>query len=153
MNHEAVIHAFFDEYYVVKAEQTAQRVFRTLPHVGAFADRIIDTMAPAYLVAVLEFLCTRELQRHLPAGEETTVGTQMHCRYCAPIPAGARLRMTGWVERYSERDVTFHVKAQDEQEQVFEGRIQFAIVRRAQMARLMSRKQEAIMRREMFAPA
>jgi fluoroacetyl-CoA thioesterase len=151
MNHEAVIHAFFDEYYVAKAEQTAQRVFLTLPHAGAFADRAIVTMPPAYLVAVLESLCTRELQRHLPADEETTVGTQTHCWYCAPIPAGARIRMTGWVERLGECDVTFHVKAQDEQEQVCEGRIQFAIVRRAQMAHRLSRKQEAIGRREIFA--
>ena len=61
--------------------------------------------------------------------------------------------MTGWVERFGDRNVTFRVKAQDEHEQVCDGQIQFAIMRRAEMERLVSRKQDAIARREMFAPA
>jgi fluoroacetyl-CoA thioesterase len=156
MNHAAVIHAFFDEYCVAWPEQASPAApdSQTLPHAGgAFADRIIETMTPAYPVAMLVSLCTRELQRHLPADEETTIGTQVHCWRCAPFPAGSRIRMTGWVERLAERDVTFHVTAQDELEQIYEGHIQFLIVRRVEMARLMSRKRNAIARREMFAAA
>jgi predicted thioesterase len=61
--------------------------------------------------------------------------------------------MTGWVERLGGDGVTFRVKAQDEHEQVCDGQIQFAIVKRDQIEDAMSRKQEAIARRELFAPA
>jgi predicted thioesterase len=153
MNNEALIHAFFDEYYVAPAEQTVQRISRTLPRRRAFVDRMIDTIATTCLIAVLECLCTRELQRYLRVNDETPVATQMHYRQRAPVPVGSRIRMTGWVERIGDDDVTFRVKAQDEHEQVCDGQIQFAIVRRAEMARVVSRKREAIARREMFAPA
>jgi predicted thioesterase len=153
MNQEAVIQAFFDEYYVAPAEQTVQRISRTLPRRRAFVDRMTDTIATTCLIAVLECLCSRELQRYLRADDETPVATQMHCRQCAPVPVGSRIRMTGWVEWIGDHNVTFRVKAQDEQEQVCDGQIQFAIVRRDQIAHIMSRKHEAIARREMFAPA
>jgi fluoroacetyl-CoA thioesterase len=153
MINEAMLHAFFDEYAVMPAEQTAQRIFWSLSNSGAFADSGSDTMAHAFLVATLVSLCTRELQRYLKTNDETLVWTHVHCHHGAPIPAGSRIRMTGWVERLRERDVTFRVKAQDEQEQVYGGCIKFAIVRRAEMALLISRKRDAIARRELFAPA
>ena len=119
----------------------------------SFFDRMINTIAATSLIAVLEGLCAREMQRHLKVYDETPVAVQMHCAPCAPVAAGARVRMTGWVERLGDGDVTFRVKAQDEQEQVCDGRIQFAIVKREQMADSLSRKRDAIARRESFAPA
>jgi len=153
MSNETMTQAFFDEYHVAPAEQAAQPSSRTLPRQGALADRVTRTLATTCVIAMLECLCNRELQRHLQPDIETAVATQMHCRQCAPIPVGSRLRMTGWIERLGDRNVTFRVKAQDEQEQVCDGQIQFAIVRRAEMERVVSRKHEAIARREMFAPA
>jgi fluoroacetyl-CoA thioesterase len=143
---------FFDEYHVAP-EQTVEASSRTPPRRRVLADRVTDTLATTCVIAMLECLCNRELQRHLKPDIETAVATQMHCTQCAPIPVGSRLRMTGWIERLGDRNVTFRVKAQDEQEQVCDGQIQFAIVRRAEMDRLVSRKHEAIARREMFAPA
>ena len=151
MNRESMIQAFFDEYYFVPAEQTAQRVFCSLSSAGAFADcGGGSAMTQAYLIAMLVSRCIRELQRYLKTGDEALVGKQMYCWRCVPVPAGSRIRVTGWVERLGEREVTFRVKAQDEQEEVYEGRIRFAIVQRAEMARLFSIKRAAIARREIF---
>jgi len=113
---------------------------------------MIHTIAATSVVAVLEGLCAREMQRHLKVYDETPVAMQMHTR-SAPVAPGARVRMTGWVERLGDGEVTFRVKAQDEHEQVCDGQIQFAIVKRDRMADLMLRKSEVIARRESFAPA
>ena len=153
MSNEAMIQAFFDEYYVAPAVQNGPFEPRTTPHRRPFVDRAIDTLATTCVIAMLECMCTRELQRHLKPDIETAVATQMYYRHCAPIPVGSRLRMTGWIERLDEDNVTFRVKAQDEHEQVCDGQIQFAIMRRTEMDRLVSRKQDAIARRQMFAPA
>ena len=153
MSNEAMMQAFFDEYYVAPADRPGQTPMDARPRRCPFVDRAIDTLATTCLIAMLECLCSRELQRHLKPDIETAVATQMHCRHCAPIPVGSRLRMTGWIERLDEDNVTFRVKAQDEHEQVCDGQIQFAIMRRTEMDRLVSRKQDAIARREMFAPA
>lgn len=150
---QAVKQAFFDEYCVVTAEPAVQAASRARPCPRTIVDRMINTVAATSLIAVLECLCAREMERHLKVYDETPVSMQMHCTQCAPIAAGARIRMTGWVERLGDGDVTFRVKAQDEQEQVCEGQIQFAIVERERMAALMSRKRDAIARRESFAPA
>jgi predicted thioesterase len=91
------------------------------------------------------------LQSFLDPDEETAVSTQVDCHYRAPIAAGAQIRLTGWIERLGNRDATFWVQAQDDQEQVCDGRIRLDIVRTSQMARVISRKQDAIARRELFA--
>ena len=150
---QAIEQAFFDEYHVVGAAPAGQGSARAAPCQRSFFDRMIHTIAATSLIAVLEGLCAREMQRHLKVYDETPVAMQMHCTGCAPVPPGARVRMTGWVERLGDGDVTFRVKAQDEQEQVCDGKIQFAIVKRDRMADLMSRKRDAIARRESFAPA
>jgi len=153
MNRDSMIQAFFDEYYVVPPERIAQQIFWSLSNAGALAYCDDTTVAPVCLAAVLQFLCTRELRRQLRSPEEITVGTQMECCLRGLIPVGARIRLTGWVERLGERGVTFRVKAQDEQEVVYEGRFHFAIVRQSEMVHLIARKQRAIARREMFGPA
>ena len=153
MNHEAMKQAFFDEYYVAPVEQGGQQASCTLPCERSFVDRTINTIATTSLIAVLECLCMRELHRHLRVNDETPVATQMYCQQCAPVPVGSRMRMTGWVDRLGADGVTFRVKAQDEHEQVCDGQIQFAIVKRDQIEGAVSRKQEAIARREYCAPS
>jgi predicted thioesterase len=150
---DAIKEAFFDEYHVVTGEEPAQTAANATRGRRSLIDRMINTIAATSLIAVLECLCAREMQRHLKVYDETPVAMQMHYTRCAPVAAGARVRMTGWVERLGDGDVTFRVKAQDEQEQVCDGRIQFAIVKRERMTDLLSRKREAIARRESFAPA
>ena len=149
----ALEQAFFDEFHVLAAEPAMQEGDGAPPSQRSFFDRMIHTIAAASLFAVLEGLCAREAQRHLKVYDETPVAMQMHYTGCAPVAPGARVRMTGWVERLGDGDVTFRVKAQDEQQQVCDGQIQFAIVKRDRMADLMSRKRGAIARRESFAPA
>jgi len=153
MNHEAMKQAFFDEYYVAPVEQAVRQASCTLPCERSFVDRTINTIATTSLIAVLQCLCTRELDRYIRVNDETPIATQMYCQQCAPVPVGSRVRMTGWVERLGADGVTFRVKAQDEHEQVCDGQIQFAIVKREQMAQAVSRKREAIARRECFEPA
>jgi fluoroacetyl-CoA thioesterase len=153
MNHEYVSAVFFDERYVVPAEQTAPRLFERLPHGRAYAATLVDAMATAYLVAVLESLCLREVAPFLEPGEETMVGAHVDCRHCAPVAPGAEIRVAGWVERIDQRDVTFRVQAQDEHEQVCEAVIRVAVVPRERMRAVIARKRGALERRELFAPA
>ena len=153
MNHFAVSQICFNEQYTVPADQTARRLFQLLPHGREYADRLIDALATGYLVAVLESICLRELQWHLDAAEETVVGASVQCNHRGPIPAGAVIRVTGWVEGLGDREVTFRVQAQDESEQVCDGTIRFLIVRREYIQRKINRKREVIARRETFATA
>ena len=150
---EALQQASFDEYHVVAADADQKGKPRAPFGQCTFVDRMLHTIAAASLIAVLEGLCAREAQRHLKIYDETPVAMQMHYSGCAPVAPGARVRMTGWVEGLGDGDVTFRVKAQDEQEQVCDGQIRFAIVKRDRIADLMTRKRDAIARRESFAPA
>lgn len=151
MKHCEISEILVCEQYVVPAEQTAQKLFRSLPHGKPYADRMIDAMATGYLVAVLESICAREIQRHLDPDEETVVGASVECRHCAPIPPGAILRVVGWVIGVGDHEATFWAQASDEEEVVCEVQIRFAVVRRARMERKIQRKCEAIGRREMVA--
>jgi predicted thioesterase len=131
MNRDALRDLFFDEHYAVRERVTT-----------------------AHVVGVLESLCIRELAARCDQSRETVVGAAIACRHCGVVPAGARVRVTGWVDRVGARDdVTFWVYAQDEKEEVCQGTIVLTIVPRARLARILLRKTEAIARRVLFAPA
>jgi len=153
MNHCAISQLFFRETYMVPAEQTAQCLFRGLPHGHSYANRMIDAMATGYLVALLESICVREMQIHLDQEEETVVGSSVRCRHNAPIPPGALLTINGWVVGIGDHEATFWVQASDEQEVVCEGEIRFAVVHRVQMDKKIKGKCDAIERRQLFAAA
>ena len=150
MKHCEVSQIFFSEQYVVPAEQSAQKLFGSLPHGKAYADRMIDAMATGYLVAVLESICAREMQMYLDHDEETVVGSSIHCQHRAPIPPKAIIKVDGWVVGIGEDEATFWVQASDEHEVVCEGQIRLVVVRRAQIELKIQRKREAIERREIF---
>ncbi len=151
MKHCAVSQILFSETYAVPAEQTAQRMFGVLPHGKSYADRLPNAMANGYLVAVLESICTREMQAHLEHNEETLVVSSMQCQHRAPIPPGALITIDGWVTSIGDHEAKFWVRASDEQEIVCEGEILFAIVKRAKIEQRIQRKCEAIGRRQLFA--
>ena len=153
MNPCHVSQIVFSETYTVPPEQTTQRMFRLLPHGSGYADRMIDAMATGYLVAVLESICAREMQKYLDHDEELVVGSSVQCQHRAPIPSGALVNVDGWVIGVGAGEATFWVQASDEQEMVCEGEIRFAIEQRAPMERKIQRKREAIGRRELFATA
>ena len=151
MNHCVVSQIFFSETYRVPPEQTARHLFARLPHGKGYADHMVDAMATGYLVSVFESICARELQPHLDWDEETAVGTTVQCRHRAPIPANALIKIDGWVIGIGDQEVTFWVRASDEHETVFEGRIRFAIVRRAQIDQRIQRKCRLTEHLEAFA--
>ena len=153
MNHEAVSALFFDEAYVVPAHQSAPRLFATLPHGREQVERMANVMATAHLVAVAQSICLRELGRYVDAARDSIVGTKVDCRHCAVVPPGARIRLAGWVQQLAEREVTFWVFAQDDDEEVCKGAITFGIVPRDQLDRMILRKTQAIARRELCVPA
>jgi fluoroacetyl-CoA thioesterase len=153
MKQEAISQIVFDEHYAVPGDQTALQLFRHLPLASDYCGQLVDAMATAYLIAVLESICLREVHLHIDQEQETVVGTAVDCRHCALVPAGAMLRVSGWVEQMGDSEVTFRMQAQDEHERVCEASIRLVIVRRDQIAGRITRKREAIERRQLFLAA
>ncbi|HVG04045.1 MAG TPA: hotdog domain-containing protein [Burkholderiaceae bacterium] len=148
MKHCEISQIFFSEKYVVPAAQSVQKLFGSLPHVKAYAGRMINAMATGYLVAVLESICAREMQLYLDQDEETVVGSCIQCQHRAPIPPGSIVKVDGWVIGIGDHDATFWVQASDEHEVVCEGKLRFVVVRRMEMELTLQRKCEAIKLRE-----
>lgn len=120
MNHEAVSAVFFEESYIVPADQTARSLFSRLPHGRDYAEQLIECLATGYLVAVIESVCIREVQQLTDADAEVVVGRSIRIDHRGPIPPGSPLRLRGWVERLSDHSVTFRVRAHDAHEVVCE---------------------------------
>ena len=153
MNREAASQIIFDERHTVSAEPAAAGTRRQPPRGQPRAERLVDVMTTARLVTLLESLCLRELQRCLDPEAERAVGESIRLRYSAAIPLGTLLRIRGWVHAIGDRDVTFFIHAQDDQEQVCEGTVRLVVVGRGELERRIERKIEAIARRELFLAA
>ncbi len=152
-NHQAISQIVFDERYTVPLDQTAPPLFSEFPPTADGAGNLVEAMAIAYLIAMLESICMRELLAFTDPRRETVAGVVVECRHRAPVAKGALLRVIGWVEGVAENEVTFRVQAQDEQEQVCEASIRLAILKRASIAQRITRKREAIERRELYRAA
>jgi predicted thioesterase len=153
MNHEAISQIFFAERYTVTADETANSLFRLLPHGSEYADGLVDAMATSHMLALLESMCLREIHRYIDRDAEVVVGNAIDLHHCAPIPRGAEVIIRGWVEGLGEREATFYVQACDEQEKVCEGTLRLAVIRRAEFTRRIERKCETIARREQLLVA
>jgi fluoroacetyl-CoA thioesterase len=153
MNREDAGQIVFDERHTVAAEHPVRRKLRQLPREQPHADGPVATMTGGRLVTLLESLCLRELQRCLDPATERAVGQSIRLRYSAAIPCGALLRIRGWVHSIGDRDVTFFVHAQDDQEQVCEGTVRLVVIGHDELERRIERKVEAIARRELFLAA
>lgn len=116
MNHELISQICFAEIYVVPSHQTARSLFTRLPHGMAYADALIECLATGYLIAVIESICIKEMQAHIDADAEVVVGRSMRIEHCAPIPPGAAIRVSGWVEQVGRRSTTFCVRAFDDRD-------------------------------------
>lgn len=123
MNRQAVGEIFIEEAYRVQAEQTARSLFARLPDGIAYAQSLVECLATGYLIAVVESICIREMQRHVDPLTEVVVGRSMRFDHLGPIPPATCLRVRGWVERLGERSATFCVQAHDAHEAVFDGTI------------------------------
>ena len=73
MNHQGISEISFEETYNVPPEQTARALFSRLPHGSDYAQKLIECLATGYLVAVVESICIREMQRHVDAISELSL--------------------------------------------------------------------------------
>lgn len=144
MNHQGVSEIFFEETYSVPPEQTARALFSRLPHGTDYAERLIECLATGYLVAVVESICIREMQRHVDAESEVVVGRTIQLEHKGPIPPGSSLKLRGWVERLGVRSATFCVQASDAHEIVCESSVTLVAARRVSMESRIAAKVEAL---------
>jgi predicted thioesterase len=133
MNHQGVSEIFFEESYTVPADQTAKSLFARLPHGSDYAERLVECLATGYLVAVVESICIREMQRHVDPTAEVVVGRSLRIEHRGPIPPGSPLRLRGWLERLGERSATLRVQAHDPHEIVCEATVTLVAAERARM--------------------
>lgn len=144
MNHQGISEISFEETYGVPPEQTARALFSRLPHGSDYAQRLIECLATGYLVAVVESICIREMQRHVDADSEVVVGRTIELEHKGPIPPGSTLKLRGWVERLGQRSAKFRVQASDDHEVVCEGRVILVVAPRAPMESRIAAKVEAL---------
>jgi fluoroacetyl-CoA thioesterase len=131
MNHQQVSEICFEETYTVPSNQTARSLFARLPHGRLYADVMIECLATGYLVAVVESICIRELQRQVDPANEVIVGRLISIEHRGPILPGSRIRLLGWVERLGKRSVTFCVQAHDDHEIVCDAKVTLVAADRA----------------------
>ncbi len=144
MNHQGISEISFEETYSVPPEQTARALFSRLPHGSDYAQRLIECLATGYLVAVVESICIREMQRHVDADSEVVVGRTIELEHKGPIPPGSTLKLRGWVERLGERSAKFRVQASDDHEVVCEGCVILVVAPRAPMESRIAAKVDAL---------
>ncbi|MBN9626014.1 hotdog domain-containing protein [Acidovorax sp.] len=144
MNHQGISEISFEETYSVPPEQTARALFSRLPHGSDYAQRLIECLATGYLVAVVESICIREMQRHVDADSEVVVGRTIELEHKGPIPPRSTLKLRGWVERLGERSVKFCVRASDDHEVVCEGSVTLVVAPRVSMESRIAEKVVAL---------
>lgn len=133
MNHQQVSEICFEETYTVPTDQTARSLFTRLPHGKHYAETLIECLATGYLIAVVESICIREMQRQIDPAVEVVVGRTIHLEHCGPIPPGATIRLLGWVESLSQHSATFCITAYDDHELVCDGKVTLVAADRASM--------------------
>jgi fluoroacetyl-CoA thioesterase len=144
MNQQGVSQIFFEETYKVPADQTARSLFSRLPHGMAYAEKMIDCLATAYLLAAVESICIREMQMHVDVIAQVVVGRCVRIEHRGPVLPGAPLRLRGWVEGLGGRSVTFRVQASDDHELVCEALITLVVMRRKSMESRIAAKVKAL---------
>jgi len=144
MNPQCVSEIFFEETYRVPAHQTARSLFQRLPHGIDYAQSLVECLATSYLIAVVESICIREMQRHVDPVEEVVVGRTVRIEHLGLIPPASCLRLSGWVERLSQRSATFCVRAHDEHEIVLDGTVTLVAARRTRIESRIATKVTAL---------
>ena len=133
----------FEHFVCPTEEQTARRLFATLPLAAAHAPRLVQALATGMLVATIESACIAEVQRHLADGE-TVVGAEVDVRHLGPALPGHSLRICGrgrWDA--SPRRGTFDITVDDGHGRVATARVVLAAVGAARFAAGLARKHEA----------
>ncbi len=144
MNHQGISEISFEETYSVPPEQTARALFSRLPHGSDYAQRLIECLATGYLVAVVESICIREMQRHVDAVSEVVVGRTIELEHKRPIPPGSTLKLRGWVERLGQRSAKFCIQASDDHEVVCDGTVILVVAPRVSLESRIAVKVDAL---------
>ena len=151
MDPQRVSEIFFEETYEVPPHQTARSLFQRLPHGLSCARTLIECLATSYLIAVVESICIREMQRHVEPTEEVVVGRTVRVEHLGPVPPKTCLRLCGWVEGLCERSATFCVRVYDDHEVVFEGTVTLVAARRTLLESRIATKVNALQRAQTTA--
>lgn len=125
-------------------EQTARRLFATLPLGAAYAPRLVPAMATGLLVSTIESACIAQMQEHLGKGQ-TVVGTEVDIRHLGPALPGHELRIRGqgrWFD--GRRRIAFDVRVDDGQGPVATARVVLAVVDAARFDAGLAQRREAL---------
>lgn len=106
----------------------------------AYADTLIECLATGYVIAVVESICIKEMQKHIDLTTEVVVGRSMRLEHCSPIPPGAAIRVMGSCEQLGKRSATFCIRALDDHELVCEGHVTLVAADRASIEAKISTK-------------
>ncbi|MBO0871868.1 MAG: hypothetical protein J2P19_00590 [Pseudonocardia sp.] len=109
--------------YQVREQEMVRRL---LPDVAEFA-RKPEIMATAWLVGVCEWPAMDVLREYM-TDSECSLGTGIAIRHRAPVPPGARLRVSTRCMQVKGAFSEWAVDAHDDVEQVADGTVGFVIV-------------------------
>jgi predicted thioesterase len=130
----------FEEVCTVDADQTAKCLFGRLSHGSAYANQLLEGLATAYLIAIMESVCIREMFRAMDLTTEVIVGTAVNIRHRAPVPPGKQVWLRGRTTHLGERKATFAVQAFDDHEIVCEGTMTLVATSREVIERRLALK-------------
>lgn len=136
----------FEHFVHTTEEQTAQRLFATLPLGAAYAPRLVQALATGLLVSTIESACIAEMQRHLADGD-TVVGANVAVRHLGPALPGHGLRIRGtWRWQEGRRRAAFDVAVDDGHDNIATASVGMAVVGAARFAAGLARRHESIVR-------
>ena len=107
----------FSGRYLVPEALTARKVFATLPHGAAYAQRMVPALATGLLVSIVESVCAEAMQERL-AADETLVGAEVEIRHERPALPGSLLTLRGSARVRSRSETRFEVSVEDRFEQI-----------------------------------
>ncbi len=130
----------FEEVCTVDPEQTAKCLFARLSHGNAYASQLLEGLATAYLIAILESVCIREMFLNMDLTTEVIVGTAVNIQHRAPVPPGKQVWLRGQTTHLGERTATFAVQAFDDHEIVCDGTMTLVATSRSVIENRLARK-------------
>lgn len=124
--------------YRVPATKTVRHVYEESPEFAGFP----EVFATGFLVALVEWACTRALIPHLEPGEGT-LGIGIDLSHDAPTPPGFVVTVRTTVTAVEERRVTWSVRADDGVDTIAAGTHRRAVVDLARFQRRVEAKVRA----------
>ena len=129
----------FASTYLVPEALTARRVFSTLPHGVAYAQRMVPALATGLLVSIVESVCAEAMQERL-APDQTLVGSEVEIRHERPALPGSLLTLRGSARVQSATATCFEVSVEDRFERIASVRVVMCAVSAPRFAAALDRK-------------